>query len=959
MTGRGAPPPGQGDHTRQDGRASGDAQLNQAAGDQRFTYVLGNQYVGDGAPEDTGSRLAWPVRLGTVPPPATAFQDRTGVRERIGRAHAGGGTVVLTQVLSGGGGVGKTQLAARHAHEAQRNGTDLVVWIDASETAQVVNAYARATHRLGLPREDGQDAETDARVFLDWLAGTRQSWLVVLDDVTDPESMSGWWPPTPSTGNGRVVATTRRRDAILSGGGRTLIDIDTYTPDEAVAYLRDRLAQAGEPHLLDDAAAALAEDLGRLPLALAHAAAYMVNQGTTSRQYRALLADSRRRIDGLMAPGGDGYHRQVASGLLLSLDAADREEPAGLAVPVLRLAAHLDPAGHPRGVWGSEPVTRHLTAYRGGAPVTPAEALAAVRVLHRYGMLTDQPTDGPRAIRIHALTARAVRETTPPDVLADTAEALAEALCAIWPREHHLDPALSAVLRSNTDVLHQHAGETLWSEAGGGHLVLFQSGNSLHDAGLHAAAVRYWTPLAATAVRLLGPDHPDTLTIRSNLAISSRDAGRQAEAIALAEQVTADRERLFGPDSPQVFTSRSVLAICYRRAGRHEDAIRLHTEVVAGRERVLGPDHPDTLGSRVSLGYTYWDMGLLDEAIAIEEQVAADRERLLGPDDPNTLTIRSNLAISYRDAGRQEEALRLMEQVVADSARVLGDDHPETLDVRSSLAVTYRRAGRHDEAVRLHEEVAAAGERVLGPDHPDTLGMRGTLAFTYWAAGRFDEAIALEERVAADRARIIGPDHPHTVTTRHNLAISYRDAGRLPEAVALAEQVVADRARILGPDHRDTLASRGSLGIAYRRAGWFDESVRVLADVAADHERVLGPDHPDTLGARSSLAHTHWAAGRAAEAIVMEERVVADRTRVLGPDHAETFIARHNLAISYRDAGRLADALALMRAIVADRERVLGPDAAETRLAVDILRGWTGEERKAGRRRRRWWWPGR
>jgi hypothetical protein len=95
----------------------------------------------------------WPVRVGQVPALASAFQARPGLRDRIAAARGAsssadhdngsgdrggrgqGAGVVLTQVLSGGGGVGKSQMAASHADEALHDGTDLVVWVDASALA--------------------------------------------------------------------------------------------------------------------------------------------------------------------------------------------------------------------------------------------------------------------------------------------------------------------------------------------------------------------------------------------------------------------------------------------------------------------------------------------------------------------------------------------------------------------------------------------------------------------------------------------------------------------------------------------------------------------------------------------------------------------------------------------------------------------------------------------------------
>jgi hypothetical protein len=64
--------------------------------------------------------------------------------------------------------------------------------------------------------------------------------------------------------------------------------------------------------------------------------------------------------------------------------------------------------------------------------------------------------------------------------------------------------------------------------------------------------------------RLLGPDHPDTLTARGNLAASYREAGRADQAIAIEERVAADMERLLGPDHPHTLTAKANLAMAKR-----------------------------------------------------------------------------------------------------------------------------------------------------------------------------------------------------------------------------------------------------------------------------------------------------------------------------------------------------------------------------------------------------------
>ena len=115
----------------------------------------------------------------------------------------------------------------------------------------------------------------------------------------------------------------------------------------------------------------------------------------------------------------------------------------------------------------------------------------------------------------------------------------------------------------------------------------------LNDLGDSTAqAILTSEQLVADQVRLLGPDHPDTLASRDNLAIAYHDAGRTAEAITLCEQALADMERLLGPDHPDPQKSRGNLAIAYQAAGRTAEAITMHEQTLADRERLLGPDHP-------------------------------------------------------------------------------------------------------------------------------------------------------------------------------------------------------------------------------------------------------------------------------------------------------------------------------------------------------------------------------
>ena len=209
-------------------------------------------------------------------------------------------------------------------------------------------------------------------------------------------------------------------------------------------------------------------------------------------------------------------------------------------------------------------------------------------------------------------------------------------------------------------------------------------------------SIELYEQVLAERERVLGPDHPDTLTIRNNLAGAYYSVGRFGEAIELYEQVLAEYERVLGADHPDTLSVRNNLASAYDSVGRFGEAIELFEQVLDEREKLLGPDHPDTLSSRSGLAGAYYSVGRFGEAIELYERVLADRVRVLGPDHPDTLTTRNNLAVAYHSAGHFDEVIDALEELLLDCQRVLGLEHPLTKLVQKNLEAAKRKMNPPD-----------------------------------------------------------------------------------------------------------------------------------------------------------------------------------------------------------------------------------------------------------------------
>jgi CHAT domain-containing protein/tetratricopeptide (TPR) repeat protein len=359
----------------------------------------------------------------------------------------------------------------------------------------------------------------------------------------------------------------------------------------------------------------------------------------------------------------------------------------------------------------------------------------------------------------------------------------------------------------------------------------------LSNARQYAEAIALAERVLQARERLLGKDHPDTLTSVANLAALYRAQGRYSEAEPLYLRGLAAKERLFGKEHPDTLTAVNILGLLYRAQGRNGEAEALYKRTLAARERVLGPDHADTIASINNLAELYRGIGRYADAEPLYKRAVAGAERILGPNHPDTLTCVGNLGDLYRAQERYSEAEPLLERVAEAKERALGKDNPSTLDSISNLAKLYMDQGRYEEAEPLLTDGLKTSERVLGKDHPDTLTWLHDLATLYSNAGRHGEAEPLFLRALDANERTLGKDHPHTLSSANNLAYLYRQEGRYGEAEALYKRVAESAERAFGPDDMRVGVALSNLAELYFAEGDWTRAAAVWRRSAAAIER--------------------------------------------------------------------------------------------------------------------------
>ncbi len=552
-----------------------------------------------------------PLRsLGTLPSDLSvvdaaefyAVPSFSGRDDELAAVHAalkGDGVVAL---IHGLGGVGKSSIAREYGWR-NRDGYSVVWWLNAHTEDGIIDGLVR----FGAMFAHGLDQLADRRVAAQRvinsvLAGFHKPVLLVFDNLEDAGLLRRWLPRTGA----RALVTSR--DAALSSDF-IAIPLQVWRLEISVAYLR---RASGRADLSEAEAHDIAQALGALPLALAHAAAALRGMRMTSpRRYLERINAHLKK-----APRGADYPRSVFATFSESIVHA--EQQALGAAAVLCFAASFAPDAIPDELFhqvSDRCPDRLVPVVSGDGALDLRSALSddlrlddALAALDRLGLLAFVASS--RTYGMHRLVQLAGRDLLQ-DITAWANFAVAAAL-AVFPRAQFANwPQCERILshaRAALDAL-QKGAEPLTAADLARRCVIY-----LWARGEYGAAEQYCARALAILENAHGPDHPEVSRALNNLGVLYMELGRYVEAEPLLSRALAMRQIELGPDHPIVGRTLHNLAIVYMELARYTEAESLHKRALAICEKAFESNDPEALWGQTGLGVLYRTVGRYADA---------------------------------------------------------------------------------------------------------------------------------------------------------------------------------------------------------------------------------------------------------------------------------------------------------------------------------------------------------
>ncbi|HJQ22932.1 MAG TPA: FxSxx-COOH system tetratricopeptide repeat protein [Blastocatellia bacterium] len=574
--------------------------------------------------------------------------------------------LVQTQAITGLGGVGKTQLATEYAY---RHGAayTIVWWVRSEEPTTLASDYAGLAAKLDLPEKDATEQRVIVEAVKEWLR-QNQGWLLIFDNAEDVKLTRDYIPPGNS---GHVIITSRNPNW---KGMANSLSVNPLPLQEATQFLLNRTGQQDEA-----TARTLAEELGRLPLALEQASAYMDTSGCAMSRYLKLFKERQGEMLHRGKPSTE-YPDTVETTWSLSFQNVERDTP--VAAELLRLCAFFAPDDIPLKMLidGTKELPKSLAA-----TVTDDllldEALSALR---QYSLIKVEN----EKLTIHRLVQAVIRSTMDEATFKQWAGVAVHVVNASFPQDSddvRTWPICAPLLpHASTALSHAEAIQFASNKTA---RLFNEVGLYLATRAEYAQAKHMYEHALALNEKAFGPDATQVATNLDNLAGVLQAQGDLAGAKALVERALAIDEVAFGPTHPKVAIRLNNLGLVLKAQGDLSRAKALYERAITIGEAILGPTHPKMATRLGNLAGVLRAQGDLNGAKALYQRALTIDEAVYGPDHPAVAIDINNLGGLLREQGNLASAKALFERSLRIFREFLGDAHPLTKMAQKNLEI--------------------------------------------------------------------------------------------------------------------------------------------------------------------------------------------------------------------------------------------------------------------------------
>ena len=451
-----------------------------------------------------------------------------------------------------------------------------IFWIDASNRDTLEQSYKDIALRI----QPGLNPKCSLKTALQQLENLESEWLLLLDGADDINALAGLWPPG-SQGN---IIYTSRNHMLRSLPGPQICKVGEMSEVDAAALLLKSARLDSSVITYKEYIGPILKELGHLALAIDQAGAYIANGQCSIQGFLSTFRNHRRELlQNEAYKGASEYDRAVYATWDLSYHAingaaiveeSDKQVESGakIALQILNVFAFFHNENVVEDIFrtAAENPNKNIDY---GHEMDPKSELRQGHHLPKDLLRLDANNKWDTYPFRHGIQILLSYSLISQDESFKSSSM--HRLVHGWAQDRLNLNEREKILRVARDSL---AASVVWR---------FGADDYTFRRILlpHVTANQRYCTEASSEANLLG---------MSEFSLILAEAGRWKKAEELQVRVMETTKRVLGEEHPDTLTSMANLASTYRNQGRWKEAEELEVRVMETTKRVLGEEHPST-----------------------------------------------------------------------------------------------------------------------------------------------------------------------------------------------------------------------------------------------------------------------------------------------------------------------------------------------------------------------------
>ncbi|MGK7916114.1 MAG: SMEK domain-containing protein, partial [Prochloraceae cyanobacterium] len=571
-------------------------------------------------------------------------------------------------ILTGMGGIGKTQVALEYVLRYQEN-YSRILWSSGASEADFLDSLKRLACTLIPSVRHMEDASYILEELKRWMNDeVNKDWLLVIDGA---DFQKGWTPGRfkavlPIAKQGKLLITSQYQEFSAFPNAQ-ILPVNPLSLETAVDFVLKFAGREITSKEDKSAVQKLAQGLGCLPIALEQAGAYIKNIGLSFQDYNELLHKYGLPVLPKDFDHATDYDHSIQTVCQLAFEAVQKRSPQ--AIILLEFIAFLSAESNciaaltMLAIASDDPLTIRLPGIQDKTLLT-SSFLNLTNTLQKYSLLTVNHEKG--TIRVHRIVQMAMRNFMSKEEL--------HARLISW------STILELFLRAKNQ-------SSRW--------------NFIEGWFAHARSVAY-------SVLAEEVNNDSVAAFLENISDYLNMRAHYQEAIQFATQAVKIREFALSPTNSKsslaYANSLNILGAAYLRNNKSSQAIEILDEAI----NILKSKHPEELSSlvlaMVNKAIVYLERGEINEAELIFEQIMSNTT-LKSAANVNLLAeVLKGMAQIANKRKDYETGANLIEKVVTALENESPADMYTLANAYDSFGVMLAKCERFDEAQENYEK---------------------------------------------------------------------------------------------------------------------------------------------------------------------------------------------------------------------------------------------------------------